>query len=231
MCYGIHPNEELRKLFKEKPYQGQDPEKAKIIFLNTDANYPEELTADNKFFKYIKDYHKNGVSFWKEHKVHHPFLLDEYPFPRNRGEVPFHRNISRLFPNSSYAEYISFIELLDVPTYGNRNNNMKKFYKLINKEHLKWIDNLVYSDSGKLIFASIRANGAFNVMRRIKRRYKVFDWLDEVENNRNNYRGRKDIQEVKVKSNSIRIIYHFSAAQIHAQIPHIRKIIDNWLKR
>ncbi len=229
MCYGIHPNEELRKLFKEKPYQGQDPEKAKIIFLNTDANYPEGLTADHKFFKYIKEYHKDGVSFWKKYKVHHPFLLDEYPF--RTGGLKFHGNFRCLCLDNSYAKYISFVELLDVPTYGNRsnNNNMNIFYELINENHLKGIDDLVYSDSGKLIFASIRSRDAFNLMRDIRERYGVFDWLDEVENNRNNYKGIKDIQEVKVKSNSIRIIYHFSAAQIHAQIPHIRKIIDDWL--
>ena len=231
MCYGIHPNEELRKLFKEKPYQGQDPKEAKIIFLNTDANYPEGLTADHNFFKYIKEYHKDGVSFWKEHKVHHPFLLDEYPF--RTGGLKFHQNFRCLCLDSSYAENISFVELLDVPTYGNRsnNNNMNIFYELINEEHLKWIDNLVYSNSGKLIFASIKSDEAFEIMDNIRMDYGVFDWLDEVENNRNNYRGIKDIQEVKFKSNSIRIIYHFSADLIHAQIPHIRKIIDDWLKR
>ena len=38
--YGIHPSEQLRELFDamEIPYQGQDPQRASVIFVGLDAN-------------------------------------------------------------------------------------------------------------------------------------------------------------------------------------------------
>ncbi len=115
--YRKHHSAELNTLFKAKPYQGQDPEKAKVIILGTDANYSEEISY-HQFFEYILEYHVDGVKFWKEYNVHHPFLLENYPFNKTGGGVPYHRNFSKLGYNSDYAEIFSFVELLDIPTIG-----------------------------------------------------------------------------------------------------------------
>ena len=38
MKFSRHPSEELVALFSKRPYQGQSPEKARIIFLSSDAS-------------------------------------------------------------------------------------------------------------------------------------------------------------------------------------------------
>src|SRR5665647_578738 len=78
---------ELRNIFMDKPYQGQDPEKAKILFVGRDANYPD-LPCKHPFFKRIKEYHRDGVAFWEKYEVHHPFLYNDFPFPKNAGGYP-----------------------------------------------------------------------------------------------------------------------------------------------
>ena len=115
--YGRHLSSELCKLFRSKPYQGADPASASIIFLGFDANYSEEI-SDTPFFERILEYHNDGVCFWQRYGVHHPFLLDEYPLNRTKGGVPYHRNFSKLELSADYADQISFVELLDIPTIG-----------------------------------------------------------------------------------------------------------------
>jgi len=91
--FDIHPSQEMITLFKSKPFQGQLPEKAEIIFLSSDANYSPEI-SNHAFFKYILEYQKDGVAFWSKYGCHHPFLLENYPFNKSNAGVPFHRNFS-----------------------------------------------------------------------------------------------------------------------------------------
>lgn len=79
--YGIHPSSELVSLFGKKPYQGQAPERAQVVVLGNYANYSAKV-SEHPFFKTILSYHRDGVTFWKKHGRHHPFLLDSYPFDR-----------------------------------------------------------------------------------------------------------------------------------------------------
>ena len=68
--YGQHGFKELEELYEAKPYQGQDPQLAKVIFLGRDANYPKALAEDKSgFFDYILEYHKNGVAFWEKYRL------------------------------------------------------------------------------------------------------------------------------------------------------------------
>lgn len=150
MNYGIHPSKELLHIFKKKPYQGQQPEKAKVLILGNDANYSPEI-SNNVFFQSILEYHSDGISFWQKTGLHHPFLLSNYPFPKNTGGVPYHRNFSKMGFSSKQAEIFSFIELLNVPTTGNTSTNKSKFYELMNPEYLSWLEYLIFNNSKKMV--------------------------------------------------------------------------------
>lgn len=218
MAFNIHPSDSLQKLFREKPYQGQSPEKASIIFLSSDANYSTEI-SNHSFFEYIIEYQKDGVRFWQKYGCHHPFLLENYPFKKNGGGVPFHRNFRKLGLSAQYAEYISFVELLDIPTLGMKSKNEKFFYSLLNIKHLNFLDNLITSNDNKLIFIS---SGVLKDMNIVKNQFGVFSWLDPDETQAPNY-------SKKFNSNQIQKIYHFSSSNVNKQLSEIKSTIDQWL--
>ena len=219
-----HPSFELVQLFKARPFQGQTPEKASILFLSSDANYSPEISG-HPFFDCIFEYHENSLTFWQRYDCHHPFLLKCYPFLRDRDWVPSHRNFSKLFLEPEHAKYISFIELLDVPTMGNKSQNRKLFFGLTNPKHLRKIDELVRGGGHKLFFVS---QGVLEDMKIIKKKYKnqypdLFDWLNLAQG------GLNQQFSLSINGNKIKEIYHFSSSQIHGQIDDIRTDIDEWL--
>lgn len=218
MNFDIHPSKMLIELFKTKPYQGQSPLDANIIFLSSDANYSPEI-SNHSFFNSIIEYQQDGIKFWENYGHHHPFLLNNFPFNKTSGGRPFHNNFSRLGLTQAYAKNISFLELLDIPTIGNKSENKNLFYSLINERHLKFIDDLIYSDSKKLIFIS---NGVLKDMHLIKSKYKVFEWLE------NKSKDKSKLSQ-RIKSNEIREIYHFSSSHINSQLHEIKSSIDQWL--
>lgn len=148
--YGIHPSERLVRLFSKKPYQGEDPAKAKILIIGNDANYSQDISRHN-FFERILDYHADGVGFWKTTGVHHPFMLVDYPFDRRKGGVRYHLNFSKLNFGSEYADKVSFVELLNVPTIGNTGSNKELFFQLLDRNHLNWLESLVFSGERKFV--------------------------------------------------------------------------------
>ncbi len=210
MKFQKHPSPELVQLFHSRPFQGQSPEQAAIIFLSSDANYSPEI-SNHPFFEHILEYHADGVAFWKRHGCHHPFLLSNYPFKRNQGGVPFHRNFSKLGLGSEYAGHISFLELLDIPTIGNKSQGRTEYFELLSKEHLTYLARLITGGGHKLFFVS---SGVLKDLRRIKRSYPLYSWLDgEVGSG---CRFTRSIQ-----GNTIKEIYHFSSSQIHGQLKQI----------
>lgn len=218
--FDVHPSQEMKQLFNEKPFQGQNPKQAKIIFLSSDANYSEKV-SDSKFFKYLLEYQKDSINFWKKNQCHHPFMMKEkYPFNRSIDGVPFHRNFSKLNLSDEYAEFISFVELLDVPTIGNKSENKKRFDELISIQHLKYIENLLLNNDGTLFFIS---KGVLKDLKKFQKKYHVFNFLNLSSDS--NQRFSQEINK-----NFVLEIYHFSSAQIHGQIEEIRIRIDNWLK-
>jgi hypothetical protein len=152
MTFGLHPSLALQQLYRNRYWQGQDPEKAKILFLSIDANWDFNIEQKNPaFFERIKEYLQDGVSFWKKEGFHHPFLLPEY----GRGDGwRFHRNFAKLGLDSSYANCISFIELLDVPTYGmsTARENLTAFKSLVNERHLERLSRFIFDGRPKLVF-------------------------------------------------------------------------------
>ncbi|MEM1154847.1 MAG: hypothetical protein AAGI44_11960 [Pseudomonadota bacterium] len=152
--YGIHPDPELNRLIAshEFPHQGQDPRHACAVFVGLDANYSGVLTEHAAFMPFILDYHRDGVGFWQQHGVHHPFLLDQYPLPKNTGGVPYHRKISRMGLSPDYADNVSFIELLPCATTGRTEESL--FWDMFDREHALKIDALVASRAHRLIIIS-----------------------------------------------------------------------------
>lgn len=220
MNFKKHTSNELVQLFNKKPYQGQSPEKACVIFLSSDANYSPEIT-EHKFFNYILEYQADGVLFWEKHGCHHPFLLEAYPFNKNKDGVPFHRNFSKIGLNSEYADKVCFLELLDVPTIGNKSENKEAFYDLVSPSHLQYIENLIQGEGNKLFFVS---SGVLQDMLKLKKKHNVFRWLNVEQDKTKQYTK-------KINNNKIKEIYHFSAYQIHRQVEEIYIEINDWLDR
>lgn len=217
MTFDIHPSEQLNSLFQSKPYQGQVPEKAKIIFLSSDANYSDEISK-SVFFDRILEYHNDGVIFWKKYDVHHPFLLSDYPFDKRKDGVVFHRNFKKLELTHVNASDISFLELLDVPTIGIKSLSIEKFMRLISKSHLQYLDDLLLSNQQKLVLIP---SGVMRDMMKIKKKYSLFDWLD--------YPRKEAKFEKVIAGTEIREIYHFSSTQFHTFLPTLRSLIKPWL--
>jgi len=140
--YDVHPSSELVRLFVAKPFQGQDPSKAKILIIGNDANYSPEISG-HVFFSRILDYHSDGILFWQKQKKHHPFMLAEYPFDKKRGGVRYHLNFSKMGFTSEYAECFSFTELLNIPTMGNTGDDKERFFELLDRDHLIGLENLI----------------------------------------------------------------------------------------
>lgn len=218
MQFGLHPSSELVDLYRKRPFQGQIPEQARVIFLSSDANYSPEIST-HPFFKYIIEYQENGVAFWEKYGVHHPFLLPDFPFNKTTGGRPFHKTFSKLGLDSDYAEYVCFLELLDVPTIGNKSGNMTKFYEMVSTEHLDYIERLFLGGGEKLFFVS---GGVMKDLTRVKKKYNVFCFLNYK------YSSYKS-HDSNFSNNRIKEIYHFSSSQIHGQIADIRSTIDNWI--
>ncbi len=174
--YDIHPSPELRELFAGMPipYQGQDPNLATVIFVGMDANYSAEVFAEDSFRERILEYHRDGVEFWKHHKTHHPFLLDEYPLKKNRGGVPYHRKFQTMGLTPEYANFVSFVELLDVPTVGS--TVKKKFWELFNPEHARKLNEIFTSGDKRLI---LLPGSVIRNMEYANTQHGVFPWLPE----------------------------------------------------
>ena len=157
MDYGKHESNELQNLFSKRPFQIQEPEKAKIIFLGLDANICKNIENDNFFYKEFSNYIEDGIKYWKNNEVHTPMLKSEYKGAGKR----YHENFSKLGFTKENAEDICFLELLNVLTYGNTSKNLKIFSKMLkensNKIHLDRIKNLVKMKKIICLSCSVKA--------------------------------------------------------------------------
>lgn len=156
--YLPHPSPELNELFAHKPYQGALPEQAKFLFVGLDANYAPQI-AYKPIFSKIREYHHDGVEFWRKYKVHHPFLLPEYS-----GDGQFyHRSFANIGFKPEHAHLVSFIELLHVPTVG----QSKLLATDLNQEHLRRLNAVILDREPQHIFLPagvarlMRESGAF----------------------------------------------------------------------
>jgi len=147
-------------------------------------------------------------------------MLSNYPFNRNKAGVPFHRNFSKLGLGPEYAHHISFLELLDVPTIGNKSQDREQFFKMVSLHHLQYIEELILGGGHKLFFIS---NGVLRDVTIIKKTYPLFAWADFAAGSKNQYTKI-------INGNKIKEIYHFSSTQIHGQLDEIKTEINEWLR-
>jgi hypothetical protein len=114
--YFPHQNNKLHELFSLKPYQGADPAAARFLFFGLDANYDPDI-GDKQYFPEIISYLEDGVQYWKQRGFHHPFRHPEY---RGDGAL-YHRRFAEIGFSATHADQVSFVELIDVPTFGRSN--------------------------------------------------------------------------------------------------------------
>ena len=179
--YDKHPSEDLVQLFTKKPFQGQDPTKAKILILGNDANYSPQISGDD-FFNRILEYHSDGISFWKKYDRHHPFLLPDYPFDKRKHGVRYHLNFNKMKFSSEDAEYFSFVELLHIPTIGNSGDNKKRFFDFLDEKHLNWLEDLIFNGEKKFVIVN---QTLARLIKTIQKEYGVLSKLYQVLNGKN----------------------------------------------
>lgn len=145
-----HPSEKLQEIFTQHPFQIQEPEKARIIFLGLDANFDFNLENQPLFEDFI-DFMKDGIEYWKREKIHTPMLKSNYT---GMGKK-YHKKFQKLGFGPENAEDICFLELLNVCTCGKSTENTNSFKKLLlsktNQLHLQRITNIA-ADKTKQIY-------------------------------------------------------------------------------
>ncbi|MEO8752013.1 MAG: hypothetical protein ABI624_04975 [Casimicrobiaceae bacterium] len=156
--YELHPSQQLVDLFAEKPYQGASPMSASFLFVGLDANYHPAIGTSPAFSEIVQ-YHDNGVAFWRDAGVHHPFLLSSYKGDGRR----YHRTFARIGFRPEHASLVSFVELLHVPTVGRSQLEVAD----LSTEHLRTVNDAMFNGKAHSIFVSagvarlMRASGAF----------------------------------------------------------------------
>ena len=211
--YSKHPSKALSDLFKNRSFQGQDPNEAKIIFLGLDANFASNV-EETGFFSFIKEYLNDGVNFWGKYHVHHPFLLPN--FPKGDG-VTYHKRFSKLNLNHYRAKDISFVELLDIPTIGK--TNYKQLKQLLNIDYLKKLDKILLNNSHqKILFLS---KSVYNQLSKVKNDFDVFKWLLKS----------KEQEVKKIKLNELKMIYNDDYLKVYIHTHFSAAISDNHLKK
>jgi len=229
--YGEHGLQKLEKIYRLKPYQGQDPRLAKVIFLGRDANY-SRLIGNTEFFRYILEYHNDGVAFWKNYNIHHPFLHEEYPYNKNRDKrfkdgVKYHQVFARMGLTSKYADYISFLEILNKPTGGNTAEDKENwFYKNIDDPHIKYLENVFMRSSEKIIFVPKTVISVD--LKKVKKKTGRFAWLLAADRESDKDAPDCILQEGEV---SFYKCNHFSSAITKHHLCAIECIIRNCIDK
>lgn len=161
--YTAHPSAALNALFAHKPYQGTTPQEATFLFVGLDANYEAEIEHKPIFAK-LREYHEDGVSFWRRYRVHHPFLLPQYS---GDGQL-YHRSFARIGFGPEQAHCVSFIELLHVPTVGRSRLEVAD----LKAQHLAMLNEVFLGGAAKHIFIS-------RGVARLMHATKVYGWLSK----------------------------------------------------
>lgn len=235
--YGINACEELKEAFGMRPFQGQDPraESARAIFLGLDANYPNTLDDHADFLEILLSYHHNGVQFWENdpanhNQKHHPFLLDCFPFDKRKDGYRYHRRFDKIgfTPANAYAQYISFLELLAVPTTNDARPEDQISYEALLMEsgcHLEtYVQSSITAHTPKAIFLSS------DVINRYNQAIEDFEIIQDdlllnpriVNNEPVLIRRRHGAELYKCYHLSIRR----NNREVHEHLSNIKKIVD-----
>jgi hypothetical protein len=161
MPYELHPSERLKAHFREKPWQGADPFEALFLFVGLDANYDSSIEKTlPEVFGFLDD----GVAFWRQHGegVHHPFRLPHY---RGNGKR-YHDRFAEIGFTPEHAPWVSFIELLHLPTIGRSALTPSD----LSPNHLGWLARIFSDGSAKYVFLP-------QGVARLMRQTTYFPWL------------------------------------------------------
>ena len=222
--FGQHDFDKLKKIFVDKPFQGQYPDKSKLLFVGQDANYPKDIS--DELFKYILEYHENGVCFWKKYGIHHPFLLPK--FKKEIGGIAYHKKFAKLRLGPKYAEHLSFVELTDIPTYGNTGKGgLDKFSTLITTRHITRLQNWILNSGDKLVFVPRMVMSVY--LSKVYKKTGLMKWLIDYDKKE----GDGD-EPIKLFALGGVIIYkynHFSGAVSNKHIDKMSVIIRDYLSK
>jgi hypothetical protein len=243
-----HPSIELQNMFRG--YQGQDPAKAKVILYGVDANYPADVERYTRFFDELRKYNLNGVAFWQQYGmygIHHPFLLYKAPsklfpqeeFPFKRDSFRYHERFSKL-DLVKFAEFITFVELLSIPTTGSSEKKEKekvwwKLYHDFNSgKHAKSIDEAMELGTPKLV---LLPEEVIRKMRKVKHivnktnintiqdKKSIFWWINQnVTEKEKPFKLSSSLDE---KGFEVYKITHLTYAS-NLELNHIRELIVNF---
>jgi len=195
-----HPSKLLNDLYSKRNYQGANPIDAKVLFVGRDPNWAIDVDTQ-EMFNSVSEYLNDGITFWKENNIHHPFL-----FPNYKGDGKrYHRIFSKLKIESRFSSNISFVELVGFPTTGMAKKNNKIFKEFLltesNRNHLLELDKLL-NHSDKKIFIAWGLMDDFIFLYNKTRLFKKFAELSKSKMNIN------DLNQ----SDNIYIHRHFSDA-------------------
>jgi len=147
-----HPSKLLNDLYLKKNYQGANPVDAKVLFVGRDPNWAFDVDSQ-EMFNSVSKYLNDGITFWKENNIHHPFLLPNYKGDGKR----YHRIFSKLKIESRFSSNISFVELVGFPTTGMAKTNNKIFREFLllesNRNNLLELDKLLNHSDKKIFIA------------------------------------------------------------------------------
>lgn len=216
MPYDLHPSEELRVHFQNKPWQGNDPAKALFLFIGLDANYKN--IKDKEILREILDYHNDGVTYWRTKGVHHPFMLPHY---RGAGKR-YHCKFAEIGFAPEDAELVSFVELLHLPTTGT--SHLKPAD--LSTDHLLYLGKILDYGSARYVFLSPG-------VARLMRQTREFTWLPK-----NPLRTDGDLSVLCERNGQIVYeVYHLSChynkqlGKLNKQIAQIRAIMQKSTKK
>ncbi len=147
-----HPSKLLNDLYLKKNYQGANPIYAKVLFVGSDPNWAINVETQ-EMFNSVSEYLNDGITFWKENNIHHPFLLPNYKGDGKR----YHRIFSKLKIESRFSSNISFVELVGFPTTGMAKTNNKIYREFLllesNRNNLLELDKLLNHSDKKIFIA------------------------------------------------------------------------------
>ena len=150
----FHPSAALSFYFGRRPYQGADANTAETIFIGEDPNFAPDIEAQT-IWPNVEEYLLDGVQFWANHGVHHPFLLRGY---NGQGRA-YHRwfdwvfnheggdhNAPRVSLPASIRNGISFVELLNRPTVEAQNIHDPTMLQFAQRTgHIRWLAGLIFN--------------------------------------------------------------------------------------
>lgn len=220
MSYNCHTSKKLKDCFIKKPWQGNNPKKARFLFVGLDANFDAESKIPPTFFKEeILTYLDDGVGYWQKRGFHHPFMHPDY---HGSGRL-YHERFAKIGFTRDEADLVSFVELLHVPTTGRSNLNASDLCP----DHLCKLADWFDCGSAKYIFF---VSSKVTMLMRQKQPSPDLDLLPPNQmKTDDNYKDLKVLR--KENGQTIYGIYHFSVHYkkhvivLERQIAQIREIV------